>query len=68
MFPLSSVTKVYPQDTNAEVQEDDKNFFKAGVSSIANNIANIASALFNYENDGVTPETETTTPSDTTNN
>ncbi|MBQ4647112.1 MAG: hypothetical protein IJB79_07160 [Candidatus Gastranaerophilales bacterium] len=52
MYPLDSVTKVYPEDTTT--QESDTNFFKTAAASIANNLTNITNALFNYE-DGTTP-------------
>ena len=70
MFPLSSVTKVYPENVDIKAQEEDKNFFKAGVASIANNLTNIASALFSYENGDSTGTEgiEQTPSSDTTNN
>lgn len=48
MYPLSSVTKVYPQDTKAE--SDNTNFFKTAAASIANNLNSITNAIFNYEN------------------
>ena len=68
MYPLSSVTKVYPQDTNIEAQEENTNFFKAGVASIANNLTNIASALFNYEGGDVEGSTEVVDSTNTSNN
>lgn len=48
MYPLSSVTKVYPQDTKTE--SDNTNFFKTAAASIANNLNSITNAIFNYEN------------------
>ena len=66
MYPLSSVTKVYPEDVT--VQESDTNFFKTAAASIANNLTGITNALFGYEegtkSEGdatVTPEGDTTT-------
>ena len=64
MFPLSSISKVYPEDANVETQEENTNFFKSAAASIANNVANITNALFNYEEGGKTetaPETNQTT-------
>ena len=63
MYPLSSVTKVYPQDTTTE--DGDSNFFKTGVASIANNLTNIANAIFGYEN-GSGSSNNTTTPENST--
>lgn len=63
MYPLSSVTKVYPQDTTTE--DGDSNFFKTGVASIANNLTNIANAIFGYEN-GSSSSNNTTTPENST--
>lgn len=63
MYPLSSVTKVYPQDTT--VEDGDSNFFKTGVASIANNLTNIANAIFGYEN-GDDSSNNTTTPENST--
>ena len=64
MFPLSSVTKVYPQDTT--IEDGDSNFFKTAAASIANNLTNISNAIFGYENGSgssdntATPENSTT--------
>ena len=72
MYPLSSVTKVYPQDVEIDTKEEDTNFFKTATASITNNVASIAKALFNYENgdkvdsNGVAESTNT--QNDTTNN
>ncbi len=52
-FPLSSVTKVYPQDSS---NNEDKNFAKEALSYIAGNIGAIADKLLN----------NTTTTTDTT--
>ena len=65
MYPLSAVTKVYPQDTT--VEDGDSNFFKTGVASIANNLTNIANAIFGYEN-GDDSSNNTTTPENSTPN
>lgn len=59
MYPLSAVTKVYPEDTT--VQESDTNFFKTAAASIANNLTSITNAIFGYE-EGTNPEEGTTTP------
>ena len=53
MYPLSAVTKVYPEDTT--VQESDTNFFKAAAASIANNLTSITNAMFGYEEGTTTP-------------
>lgn len=68
MYPLSSVSKVYPQDTT--IQEDNTNFFKTAAASIANNLNSITNAIFGYENGENSQENETTTPESnpTTNN
>lgn len=44
MYPLSSVTKVYPEDTTQK--EENTNFFKTAAVSIANNLAAITNAIF----------------------
>ena len=58
MYPLSAVTKVYPEDTS--VQENNTNFFKTAAASIANNLNSITNAMFGYE-EGTKPEGDTTT-------
>lgn len=58
MYPLTSVTKVYPQDSSSS--SDDSGFFKAAANSIASNVYNIANKMLGYES-GETTET----PSDT---
>ena len=63
LYPLDSVTKVYPQD--AKINEDDTNFFKTAAASIANNLNSITNAMFGYE-DG--SENTTTPESNETNN
>lgn len=62
MYPLSSVTKVYPQDTTT--QENDTNFFKTAAASIANNLNSITNAMFGYE-EGAKPEGDSTTTPET---
>lgn len=47
MFPLTSVSKVYPEDVSSEAE--DKNFFKAAAESLAGNVYNIANKLIGYE-------------------
>ena len=54
MFPLSAITKVYPQD--AKIEEENTNFFKTATASIADNISNITNAIFGYEEGNKTPE------------
>lgn len=48
MYPLTSVSKVYPQDMTA--QEENTNFFAAAANSIAQNVHNIANNLLGKEN------------------
>ena len=43
MYPLDSITKVYPEDT--KVQEENTNFFTAAANSIAQNVYEIAKNL-----------------------
>ena len=57
MHPLSSITKVYPED--AKIEEENTNFFKTATASIANNLNSITSAIFGYE-EGTKPENGTT--------
>lgn len=47
MYPLDSITKVYPEDT--EVQEENTNFFIAAANSIAQNVYDIAKNLIGNE-------------------
>ena len=49
LYPLDSVTKVYPEDVEASVTEEEKNFFMAAANSIATNVGEMTRALFNYE-------------------
>lgn len=66
MYPLSSVTKVYPQDTTTE--DGDSNFFKTAATSIANNLGYIANVIFNRVEGGeTTDETPVQTPLNETN-
>lgn len=59
MFPLSSVTKVYPEEIPST--SEDTNFFKAAAESVAANVYNIANKLIGYENnDSSTSESITT--------
>jgi len=46
MFPLSSITKVYPQDSNV-TSSDDTNFLKEAVAYIADNIGSVSNLLHN---------------------
>ena len=55
MYPLDSVTKVYPEDTKA--QEENTNFFAAAADSIAQNVYEIAKKLTG-KNENI-PETNT---------
>jgi len=55
MYPLSSVTKVYPEDTKA--QEENTNFFTAATNSIAQNVYDIAKNLLGKKEE--IPETST---------
>ena len=57
MYPLSSVTKVYPNEIPSTEEND--NFFKAAANSIATDVYNIANKLVGYENNNSKPETET---------
>ena len=54
MFPLDSVSKVYPKDTKA--QEENTNFFKAAANSIAQNVYDLAKN-FTSKNEGTTDST-----------
>ena len=58
MYPLSSVSKVYPEDST--IEEENANFFKTAAASIANNLNSITNAMFGYE-ENTKPEGETTT-------
>ncbi len=66
MYPLSAVTKVYPQDTT--VEDGDSNFFKTGVAAIANNLTSITNAIFGYENGDGSSDSSTTQPENNTTN
>ena len=57
-FPLSSVTKVYPEDSSSK--EEDKSFIKEALSYIAGNIGTITNAIFD-NNSIITPTTNTNT-------
>lgn len=50
MYPLSSVTKVYPDDNSSQIEADKeyKNFFVDAAVNIAGNISDIAKKLSNY--------------------
>jgi flagellar basal-body rod modification protein FlgD len=52
VFPISSVTKVYPEDTTEATE--DKNFIKEVLSYIGGNIGAITNALFNENTDSIT--------------
>ena len=61
LFPLDSVSKVYPQD--GKIEEENTNFFKTAAASIANNLTSITNAIFGYEEGSgntTTPETPKT--------
>ena len=60
MYPLSSVTKVYPEDTKA--QEENTTFFATAANSIAQNVYDIANKLLGKEDTTTDlPSTETKT-------
>ena len=59
MFPLSSVTKVYPEEIPST--SEDTNFFKAAAESVAANVYNIANKLIGYENNDSSTNESTTT-------
>lgn len=54
MYPLSSVSKVYPQDT--KVQEETTNFFTAAANSIAQNVHDIANKIIGKDAEASTPD------------
>lgn len=62
-YPLSSVSKLYPQDTTEadKEAEEDKNFFKEVLSYTALHIGDIASKLSNFlgGDSNSTPDTDT---------
>ncbi|MBQ8636284.1 hypothetical protein IJX73_00680 [bacterium] len=66
MYPLSSVTKVYPEDVVST--NDDTNFFKAAAESVAANVYNIANKLVGYENNNSTDSTTNSTNDSATTN
>ena len=68
MFPLSAITRVYPQDEQTPaITQDDTNFLKAAANSIATNLGSITQKLFGYENNGGSTDSNTQTESNTTN-
>lgn len=60
MYPLSSVSKVYPEDMTS--QESDTNFFKTAAASIANNVNSITNKIFGYEEEANPEKDSTITP------
>ena len=59
MYPISSVSKVYPQDTT--VEEENTNFFAAAANSIAQNVYEIAKNLTGKSDEVPEVNTESTT-------
>ena len=57
-FPLSSVTKVYPEDTTQN--DEDKSFIKDALSYIAGNIGTITNALFDNNTENTTTNIDST--------
>lgn len=65
-YPLSSVTKVYPDDTTASKEEEEhKNFVSAALDNIAGNLGYLAKKA--YEMFEGTTDTDTTTDTTDTN-
>jgi len=62
MYPLTSVTKVYPENTEAKTENT--NFFKAAANSIATDVYNLANKLVGYENNNATGGTTADTTTD----
>ena len=58
MYPLTSVTKVYPDEIPSSTNESDTNFFKAAANSIATDVYNIANKLIGYENNNTNTKTQ----------
>ncbi|MBR2068636.1 MAG: hypothetical protein IJ877_02625 [Candidatus Gastranaerophilales bacterium] len=63
-FPISSVTKVYPEDTSSDTE--DKNFVKEALSYIGGNIGALTNAFLNNNDTSITENTTNTDSTEST--
>lgn len=68
LYPLASITKVYPENSETAITQEDTNFLKAAANSIATNVGEMARALFGYENGENNSDTNSNPKDDTTTN